>query len=219
MKMKIIVFLIPVSVSMAFAAPKTPPKFADKPAANIGFPRKYVLDTNAVHKQYIDGDFDEAIDKLEIGLKYVTPLSHEDSVFIFKHLGVMYTSKYDSREKGKQFMMRLLEVEPTARIMDMYASDMIYMIFKNIQDEYELAQMKLKRAQDLQAEANLTGNGARENEDQKNPASTHGSGRPSVSNAKTFIWLGAAAVMIGAGVAVYVLADGPKAKATNYEVK
>jgi hypothetical protein len=45
--------------------------------------------------------------------------------------------------------MRLLDVEPTARLMDMYASDMIYMIFKNIQDEYEIAKAKLRRTQDL----------------------------------------------------------------------
>lgn len=120
--------------------------------------RKAKWDTTAIHKVYLEGDFDEAIDRCEAGLNYVAPLSHDDSVFIFKHLGVMYTSKYETREKGKGFMMRLLEVEPTARIMDMYASDMIYMIFKNIQDEYDLAQMKLKRAQALNNPQPKTGN-------------------------------------------------------------
>jgi len=147
--LKNLLFCFPLALGLSEATPKPAPKTIVKTVRPVSTVRKYTLDTNAVHKLYIDGDFDEAIDRLETGLKYVVPLSHEDSVFIFKHLGVMYTSKYETREKGKQFMMRLLEVEPTARIMDMYASDMIYMIFKNIQDEYELAQMKLKRAQGL----------------------------------------------------------------------
>ncbi|HLP43608.1 MAG TPA: hypothetical protein VK465_19050 [Fibrobacteria bacterium] len=94
------------------------------------------LDTSAVRKLYLDGDFDLAIDQLEMALKYDSTFSHQDSVFSFKHLGVMHAAKYETREKGKLYMHKLLEVEPTARILDMYASDMIYMIFKNIQDEY-----------------------------------------------------------------------------------
>lgn len=111
-------------------------------------PKSNLLDTAAIHQVYLDGDFDEAIDRIETALKYGGPFSHEDSVFAFKHLGVMYTAKYETREKGKQYMMRLLQVEPTARIMDMYASDMIYMIFKNIKDEFEMSQAKLNRARD-----------------------------------------------------------------------
>ena len=94
------------------------------------------LDTSEIHKTYIDGDFDRAIEMIEDAAKYGGPFTHDDSVFMFKHLGVMYAAKYETREKGKHFMLQLLNVEPTAKIMDMYASDMIYMIFKNIQDEF-----------------------------------------------------------------------------------
>lgn len=97
------------------------------------------LDTAAVHRFYLEGDFDHAIDLLETALKYDMVTSHEDSVFAYKHLGVMYTAKYETREIGKKFMYQLLMIEPTARLMDMYASDMIYMIFKNIQEEVELS--------------------------------------------------------------------------------
>jgi hypothetical protein len=95
------------------------------------------LDTARIHQTYIDGDFDLAIELIEDALKYGGPFTHEDSVFIFKHLGVMHTARYETREKGKQYLLQLLHVEPTAKIMDMYASDMIYMIFKNIRDEFE----------------------------------------------------------------------------------
>lgn len=166
MKMQNIAYYLILSIGLVCAAPKTSTKPLSKPSATpsvtIAEARRAAFDTTAIHKQYVEGDFEEAIDKLESALKYVTPLSHDDSVFIFKHLGVMYTAKYETREKGKQFMMRLLDVEPTARLMDMYASDMIYMIFKNIQDEYEIAKAKLRRTQDLNTsnatqEANANG--------------------------------------------------------------
>ena len=106
-----------------------------KPKASPAvFPNR--LDTTFIHSTYIDGDFDRAVEMLEDAMKYGGPFSHQDSIFIFKHLGVMYAAKYETRENGKHFMLQLLNVEPTAKIMDMYASDMIYMIFKNIQDEF-----------------------------------------------------------------------------------
>ncbi len=105
-------------------------------------PRGNLLDTSAIHKSYLEGDFDDAIDRIETARRYGGPFSHEDSVFIFKHLGVMYTAKYETREMGKRHLLQLLQVEPTARILDMYASDMIYMIFKNIKDEFDLERSK-----------------------------------------------------------------------------
>lgn len=101
------------------------------------------VDSLTVHKLYMDGEFDPAIAMLESNLKSAKDLSHNDSVFIFKHLGVMYAANYETRERGKLYMHKLLMVEPTAKIMDMYASDMIYMIFKNIQDEFQTNRARL----------------------------------------------------------------------------
>lgn len=98
---------------------------------------KVELDTAAVRKFYLEGEFDRAIEDIERAMKWDRVFSHEDSVFMFKHLGVMYAAKYETREKGRHYMYQLLTVEPTARILDMYASEMIYMIFKNIQTEFE----------------------------------------------------------------------------------
>jgi hypothetical protein len=93
--------------------------------------------------------------------------------------------------------------------MDMYASDMIYMIFKNIQDEFETSRGKnvqpVKGAGDAHAIAQ--------------PAPRVKDGEPRVSNARTYVWLGTAAAVIGAGVAAYVLSDTPPAKTKNFEVK
>jgi len=101
------------------------------------------IDSSRIQKLYMDGEFEPAIAILELDLKSDKRIRHNDSVFIFKHLGVMYAATYETRERGKFFMFQLLQVEPTAKIMDMYASDMIYMIFKNIQDEFQTKRARL----------------------------------------------------------------------------
>jgi hypothetical protein len=140
---KSIAVLCLLGSSLVFAGPKASSKSAGQ--TSLSKP----LDTESAHKAYLDGDFDVATELLESALKSKTAFSHEDSLFIFKHLGVMYAASEGTRERGKYFMMRLLEVEPTARILDMYASDMIYMIFKNIQDEFEVSRKKLTHARKL----------------------------------------------------------------------
>jgi hypothetical protein len=157
------------------------------------------VDTAKVHRLYMEGDFDNAIALLEGNLKDSSRYRHEDSVFIFKHLGVMYAAQYDTRERGTYFMHRLLQVEPTAKIMDMYASDMIYMIFKNIQEEYEQNRMQLaaryperRGAVAMSPEAGSQGTSGSE------PASKG-------SDRRAWIWTGAAVAAVAAGVGVYYL--------------
>jgi hypothetical protein len=159
---------------------------------------KPLIDTAKVRSLYLDGDFDEAIKILETGIKEKRPFDHDDSVFFCKHLGVMYAAKYDTREKGKYYMHMLLMVEPTARILDMYASDMIYMIFKNIQDEFDQTRMRLGRA-----EKNLKGNAQTDslpitNTQKPNSESKRSSGHP-------LIWVGATTAVVGVGVVAYFI--------------
>jgi hypothetical protein len=159
-----------------------------------------LLDTALIRKLYLDGDFDQAIENLEAGLKEKLPYNHEDSVFIFKHLGVMYAAKYETREKGKYFMHQLLTVEPTARILDMYASDMIYMIFKNIQDEFDQASGRLSRA-----EAHVNGNAQKE-ADKNQPTEKSSSKKTEApSKGNTLYWVGGSTLAIAAGVTAYLL--------------
>lgn len=142
------------------------------------------IDSVQIHKLYMDGDFDPAIDILESDLKTLAHLSHNDSIFIFKHLGVMYAANYETRERGKMYMHQLLMTEPTAKIMDMYASDMIYMIFKNMQDEFETNRGRFQPDKEHSHP-----------EDQK-PARE--------SNTRTMIWIGAALVSVGVGILVLI---------------
>lgn len=166
---------------------------------------KPLLDTTRIRKLYLDGDFEEAIEILDQGLKDKRPFDHHDSVFIFKHLGVMYAAKYETREKGKYYMHQLLATEPTARIMDMYASDMIYMIFKNIQDEFESTRVRLDRAEDHVAQ-----NNRREPMPKQDPEPEPKASPGNKSGHAAVFWVGATAIA-AAGVATYfIFSDEPK---------
>lgn len=157
------------------------------------------LDTAEVRKLYMEGEFDQAIGILEVWLREKTNYSHTDSVFVFKHLGVMYSADYESREKGKYYMLQLLNVEPTAKILDMYASDMIYMIFKNIQDEFEANRMKGRRLERPLASSS----------DTLAPRKT----------GHALLWWGATAVVVGAGVTAYfILPEAKTLPGTDYPV-
>jgi hypothetical protein len=203
----------PAKAASAKAAPAARTATASKASASKA--PQPLLDTVAIRKLYLDGDFDQAIEMLETGLKEKRPFDHHDSVFIFKHLGVMYAAKYETRERGKYFMHQLLAVEPTAKILDMYASDMIYMIFKNIQDEFEATRGRM-----LRAESHVIGNTqtepdpARKDPDPKGPPTEAGS---KGGNAK-YLWIGATGVVVTAGVAAFFLLN-EKQKATDHQVE
>jgi hypothetical protein len=180
-------------------------------AAGLASPnsgKKAVIDTSHVRKLYQDGDFEPAIGILEEAIRNKNVPDHRDSVFVFKHLGVMYAASEHTRERGKYFMMQLLTIEPTARIMDMYASDMIYMIFRNIQEEFSQNHFVPVTAASSHEPTPVT-----PAEPDRPTAAPSKSGR-----GKIFAWAGAVAV--GAGVTLYVLNNSePEETRTNHEVK
>jgi hypothetical protein len=167
------------------------------------------IDSAKIRKLYLGGDFEEAIALLESSLKEKQTITRGDSVFIFKHLGVMYAATYETREKGKYYMHQLLLVEPTARILDMYASDMIYMIFKNIQEEFESNRMASQPGSKSNYAANQGDSGPKS-------GNTAEKKQLKSSQSNTWLWVGATTVAVGAGIAAYlVLGDEPSSSKQN----
>jgi hypothetical protein len=157
------------------------------------------VDTFEVRRLYSDGEFDEAVARLEKGIAARKPASKAESVFVYKHLGVMYLAQYQTREKGKWHLRQMLETDSSAQITDMYASDMVYMIFKNILDEFE-AKRHTSRPRDTVEVADRRGSG-RDSLATPKLAETR-------RKSKGYLWWGATAAVIGAGVTAYfVLAE------------
>ena len=207
-------FLALLALPSAFAAPAGAAPAGGNPAAG-----KPAMDTVAIHTMYLEGDFERATGILEKALGENRLATHEDSIFAFKHLGVMYAADNNSREKGKYYMLQLVTMEPTARIMDMYASDMIYMIFKNIQEEYEVTKGKMIRAE--RHVAGNQGTAATQAPDAARPAgaAAAASTPPSHRGRNYLIAGGAVAALVGAGItAHYLLEEEPTAGKTNHEI-
>lgn len=95
------------------------------------------LNQIAIHYKYNDGDFPGVINDIEAFTKANKKYDRKDSVFIAKHLAVVYTANPDTRERGKYYMYQLLELVPSAELVDMYVSDEIDKIFAKVKDEYQ----------------------------------------------------------------------------------
>ena len=98
------------------------------------------LDQEKIHSEYNEGDFDKVVIILETFMSTHKTYTFQDSVFIAKHLAVVYTANPNTREKGKYYMFRLLTLLPSAKLVDMFVSDEIDRIFEKVRDEFFIRQ-------------------------------------------------------------------------------
>lgn len=89
-----------------------------------------------IHDLYNGGDFEPVIAVLETWIRNHKTYSHSDSVFIAKHLAVVYSANPQTLEKGKYYMFRLLELLPSAKLVDMYVSEEVDRIFARVREEF-----------------------------------------------------------------------------------
>ena len=111
------------------------------------------LNQVAIHYKYNDGDFPSVIQSIEAYTQGRKSWPRADSVFIAKHLAVVYTANPATRERGKWYMYQLLELVPSAELVDMYVSDEIELIFSRIRKEHavRLQDKAEKEARDREA--------------------------------------------------------------------
>lgn len=99
------------------------------------------LDQKQIHEAYNEGDFEKVTHLIEAYTKANPASSRNDSIFIAKHLAVVYSANPQTREKGRYYMYRLLEMMPSAELVDMFVSDEIDRIFEKVRKEF-LARQK-----------------------------------------------------------------------------
>jgi hypothetical protein len=98
------------------------------------------LDQRGIHAAYNDGDFENALKSINQFTTANKTYSHADSLFLFKHLAVMYTANPKTLEKGKYFMFRMLEIQPSADLVDMFVSDEMDRTFEKVRKEFTVRQ-------------------------------------------------------------------------------
>ncbi len=128
------------SASSAKSSPSAKPAPASKVATAMPDTAKETLDQGRIHDLYNNGDFDPVVTVIEAFVQRNKTYSLSDSIFIAKHLAVVYSANPATREKGKYYMFRLLELLPSAKLVDMYVSDEVDRIFDKVREEFMVRQ-------------------------------------------------------------------------------
>lgn len=106
------------------------------------------LDRDRVHHLYMEGEFDKVQDALEHFRHNVDSLVGVDRVFVYKYLGVIYSSRPETRVKGEGYLYSLLHLVPTITLLDMYISDAVESIFKGVKERYQTVAKERQGAHD-----------------------------------------------------------------------
>jgi hypothetical protein len=118
----------------AAPAPDAKPAAAAKPAAKNS--PTDTVDQKRVHSEYGDGNFETVVQILEDFRSRHEHYRTVDSVFIAKYLGVIYASNPDSREKGKYWLYKMLQMEPKSDLVDLYVGEEVERTFDKVRQEF-----------------------------------------------------------------------------------
>ncbi len=105
--------------------------------AAFGFKLDGTFDKEAVSHAYFEGEFSRVLPPLEaFRSSFPGNATKEDSIFVYKYLSVIYASNPKNRQKAESYMVQLIKIMPTIELMDLYISDNIEAIFKNVKLSY-----------------------------------------------------------------------------------
>lgn len=174
------------------------------------------LNQKDIHTAYNEGDFDKVTALIDVFNKANKTYSRADSIFIAKHLAVVYSANPQSREKGRYFMYRLLEMMPSAELVDMFVSDEIDRIFDKVRKEF-IARQKGFGVDSTQistpdkastGSSATAGNAAKPGPAPAGPSSEYMAASPSAKQPvwkKTGFWIAGGVGLAVAGTAAYFI--------------
>jgi hypothetical protein len=94
------------------------------------------LDLKKVQAEYADGNFETVVQILEDYRSKHKDFRIRDSVLIAKYLGVIFTSNPDSREKGKYWLYKMLQLDGSEDLVDLYVGDEVDRTFDKVRQEF-----------------------------------------------------------------------------------
>lgn len=215
--------VITLVIALCFAlAASTAQGAAPASAAPAG---RDILNQKKIHSDYNEGNFEKVTAELEGFMSRNKSYSLEDSVFIAKHLAVVYSANPETREKGKYYMFRLLAMLPSAKLIDMYVSDEIDRIFDKVREEFlarqksfgvDSSQMSLpaKSPSNRQPAAMADNGGSKDSAPPANQASAKSRKR----NSTPFLVAGGAAIVAAGVTSYFMFADSPKKTEKTYVI-
>ncbi len=83
------------------------------------------LDTAAIRKNYLEGELSKVSDSLEAWRQNPVLGSHADSVFVYRHLGIVYASNEANHNRAESYFNLLLRLEPELDVLDPFVSNTV----------------------------------------------------------------------------------------------
>jgi hypothetical protein len=121
---------LPLAAALAlFLGPRT--VFCETQAAPSD-----TLQRASIHAEYGDGNFETVIKMLEEYRTQHRDFRPQDSLFVAKYLGVVYASNPATREKGKYWLYRMLQIDPGSQLVDMYVGEEVDRTFEKVRQEF-----------------------------------------------------------------------------------
>jgi hypothetical protein len=216
----------------------TPPKKAASKNSTVK-KQTDALDKKTAKELYMSGEFDQLLALLENVRRERHLRDRDDSVFIYKYLGVVYGADTTTRRKAESFLYQMLRLDPKQDLVDLEVGDAIQTMFRDVRKRYDRttkdslnltngatspSESTSKRANDSlsgQASVNTTLQSATSGTSGQTPQSQGKAGATSngFKDDKTLFWIagGAAAVTL-VGIATLLLMS-PDTKTNTIETK
>jgi len=188
-------------------------------ATSFGIRPDGKLNQPEISRAYKESDWDQVQSVLETYLKRKTDsqISDEEKVFAYKNLGVIYAADSVTHTRAESYFNRLLDIAPTAEIIDMYPSKKILAFFREVRNDHE-TQLSYNPKNDLNnrkkpsneaGPASITpmGNDTMSTRNERAPQPISKRQIKSKDNNGSWLWWAAGAAAVGAGVSVYVLSQ------------
>lgn len=93
------------------------------------------LNPTALMQAYSEGEFESLTRQLEDFRAQHAVCRKSDSALVAKFLGVIYVANPASREKGKYWFYKLLQIDPRAELVDLFVSEEIQGVFDRVRQE------------------------------------------------------------------------------------
>ncbi|MEO7427545.1 MAG: hypothetical protein ABI036_20340 [Fibrobacteria bacterium] len=95
-----------------------------------------MLDQARIHSLYAKGDFKSFITSIDSFLLMGPPPRLEDSVFIAKHLAVIYSANPATQDLSRAYLNTLMEILPISKVLDLFVAGEREQLFGKIQRDY-----------------------------------------------------------------------------------
>jgi hypothetical protein len=123
----------PAAEPPAASAPASAPAAAQSAQAPAA---PDTVDQKRVHSEYGDGNFETVSQILEDFRARHDRYRVADSVVVAKYLGVIYAANPASREKGKYWLYRMLQLDPGQDLVDLYVGEEVQSVFEKVRQEF-----------------------------------------------------------------------------------